>query len=199
MLLSIADAVWKDKTEWHNLWEQWEAGRFTRAPSGLSRWLTDGAGLASPMTSWFFTGGRPHSPSAGPLILFYHFQSQAMTSQSHTGTTVTCSWQRSKSSQRNVIAAWWWTRKLRVCKGWVAEGWLINLTWESGMRFVTAWYSLTWLFPSPVACCVYTKHLSFQCNVLIFCAPPFVSCPPSCSFFLKHHFFLFLLFSVSLT
>lgn len=118
--------------------------RLTRAPSGSSRWLTDGAGLAGPLTSWFPTAGRPLSPSTGRLILFYHFQSQAMTSWSHTGTAVTCSWQHSNSSQRNVIAASWGSRKLRVCKGWVAEGWLINLTWELAMWFVTAWYSVTW-------------------------------------------------------
>lgn len=179
--MSIAAVVRKGKTEWHNLWEQWEAGRFTRAPSGLSRWLTDGVGLAGPLTSWFSTAGRPHSPSAGPLILFYHFQSHAMTSQSHTGTTVTCSWQRSKSSQRNAIAAWWWTRKLRVCKGWVAEGWLINLTWELGMRFVTAWNSPTWisLHQPPVVstlstCCFnaaswsLAPHLCFMSSFLLF-------------------------------
>lgn len=68
----------------------------------------------------------------------------ALTSWSHTGTTVTCSWQKSAPSQRSVLAASWGSKKLRACKGWVAEGWRINLSWELAMWFVTACYSLTW-------------------------------------------------------
>lgn len=68
----------------------------------------------------------------------------ALNSWSHTGTTVTCSWQRSASLQRNVLAALWGSKKLRAREGWVAEGWRINLSWELAMWFVTVWYSLTW-------------------------------------------------------
>lgn len=110
------------KTEWHHLWKPREVKRFTRPLGGSSSGLTDGAGLASPLTSWFSTAGRPLSLrwATNPLL---PLPVTALTSWSHTGTTVTCSWQYSASLQRNVLAALWGSKKLRACKGRVTEGW----------------------------------------------------------------------------
>ena len=102
---SITDKALQDQTEWHNLGELREAERLTRAPSGSSRWLTDGAGLAGLLTSWFSTAGEAALSlrwATNPLL---PLPVTALTLRSHTGTTVTCSWQRSNSSQRNVLAA----------------------------------------------------------------------------------------------
>lgn len=136
MMTSIKkNAARKDRAEWHNLWERWEVERFIRPLSGSSRWRADGAGLAGLLTSWCAAVGMLRSPSAGPLILSYHFQSQAVTPSSHAGPTVSGSWQHGNSSQRQhscvaVAKEEGEGKWLKVCERRLAEGWCFSLTWD---------------------------------------------------------------------
>lgn len=140
--------------------------------------MTDGAGLVGLLTSWFPTAGRTLSPSAGPLILFYHFQLQPWPRHS-TLVPPTPAHDDCASLQRNVLAAPWGSKKLRLVSQKVG-GSISAGSWQC--NFLTAWYSLA-------SRCVDTKLLQLQCNILIFCAPPLLHVLLS-AHFLMHDFFL---------
>lgn len=116
----------------------------------------------------------PHSPSTGPLILLYHFQSQAVTSGCHTGTAVTCSWQHSKSSQRNVIAASPGRGKLTACRlgirrlsippgSWQRDLWQRDIPWHDPLPAVSTLSSCSF----KVASWSGSPHLCFTFSLLI--------------------------------